>query len=190
MKKFTALILLLLMVGSTSLAFAWWDTTSGSFEDETFELGTGVRLTLSDQTTAGQGLLIPAGSFYEDEVGYTSTYSFEYDLSLLEDLGSFDLIAGLANVTVGGSAYDSDLGVHGALAFELFVNGTSAGVITPGGTLSSAGALSSTVITSVELRITLLDQTSTAFASDAQALAAYNALNGQTIAFDITFEIE
>ena len=190
MKKFTVLVLLLLMIGSTSLAFAWWDSTSGSFNDGEFELGVGLRLEL-ENTTAGQGLLVPSGTHSSSQSGHTTSYDFSYVLSLEENLGSgFSLITTLSNVTVGGDDYDGALGVHGALTFELFIDGVSQGFMTPDILISTANALSNTDSTDVELRITLLDQGTSSFANDAEALAAYNALKGRIIEFDITFEVE
>ena len=189
MRKLSVLLLLLLMIGSTSFAFAWWDSLDTSLEQE-FELGVGVRLELDNQTTAGQGLLIPAGSHFAGSSGYTTSYTFLYSLSLPEDLGDFDLAVALSDVTVGGVVFDNSLGVHGALQFELLVDGVSQGNLLPGGSASIASALSDTTATSVQLSITLLPQASTAFADATEALAAYNALNGRIIAFTIAFELE
>ena len=81
-KKLGFMIALVLLLGGSALAFAWWDNLEET-QSENIVLGEGVRISVSEDTEEEDRLLVPAGSFYADfEDDYTTEYVFTYTVSM------------------------------------------------------------------------------------------------------------
>ena len=196
MKKFLVAALLLLMIGSTSLAFAWWDRLSQEETEQTLDMGYGVRLVLENETTKNQGVLVPVGSFYAAVDGYTTEYVFTYELNLEEDLDDFDLVIDITDLKIGGVEYDQAHDVHGPLNVVIsttqgafVVNEIYANEITgPETKLRLNEVLQGNGVVTITLTFSLQNHVEDAdFEGD--LVAAYKALAGKEISFDIAFEV-
>lgn len=85
-KKLSFALLLLLIIGGSAFAFAWWDNLEQDLEDQEFELGYGVRLVV-DSVNKDSRTLVPTGSFYAAyEADFTTEFVFTYTLKLEEPL--------------------------------------------------------------------------------------------------------
>lgn len=195
MKKIIVAALLLLMVGSTTLAFAWWDRLGQEATEQTFDMGYGVRLVLEDQTTTTQGVLVPEGSFYAAVDGYTTEYVFTYELSLEEDLDNFDLLIDITNLEIGGVGYNPSPSVHGPLSViitsdqgSFVVEGYDTSISSEETNLRLNEVLQGDGTVTITLAFTLQNHTEDASFSG-NLVQAYEALAGKTITFDIAFEI-
>ena len=195
MKKLLVATLLLLMIGSTTLAFAWWDRLEQGADNQTLHLGYGVRLVLDNQTSEDQGVLVPEGSFYADVEGYVTSYTFTYVLSLEEELDNFDLLIDVTNLTIGNTPFWPAPMVHGPL--QVLIT-TSAGafeeegydtlITGPETHLRLNQVLQGDGEVTIEITFTLANHVNDAPTQGFMA-AAYAALAGKTIRFDIAFEI-
>ena len=195
MKKFLVAALLLLMIGSTSLAFAWWDRLEQGAEDQTLDMGYGVRLVLENETTKNQGVLVPVGSFYAAVDGYTTEYVFTYELNLEENLDDFDLLIDVKNLKIGGLAYDQAPNVHGPLSVVIesdkgsFVSESYDTSITgPATSLRLNEVLQGNGVVTITLTFSLQNHSEDA-AFEGDLVEAYKALAGKEISFDIAFEV-
>ena len=107
MKKFLVAALLLLMVGSTSLAFAWWDSLETTENEVTVGIGQGVTLqvNLAPQAT---DKLVPVGAVSQpdqvDEI--VLTYNVNLDRTIEEEL---DLEVEVKNIQIGNSSDNAGL---------------------------------------------------------------------------------
>ena len=208
MKKIIAFALAsLVLLGTSTVAFAWWDRLEQEATDQSLDMGYGVRLVLEDETTEDQGVLVPAGSFYAAVDGYTTEYVFTYELNLEEDLDDFDLLIDIENLTIGGVDYDTAANVHGPLSVVIetdtnqFVEWDAVGeewvAISVEGAIALGGpttnlrlneVLQGDGTVTITLTFTLMDHTEDApFEGD--LVEAYEALAGKEIKFDIAFEI-
>lgn len=196
MKKIIAFALAsLVLLGTSTVAFAWWDRLEQEATDQSLDMGYGVRLVLEDETTEDQGVLVPAGSFYAAVDGYTTEYVFTYELNLEEDLDDFDLLIDIENLTIGGVDYDTAANVHGPLSVVI---ATSEGVFETTGyddditgpttNLRLNEVLHGDGTVTITLTFTLMDHTEDAL-FEGDLVEAYEALAGKEIKFDIAFEI-
>ena len=86
-KKLSFALLLLLIIGGSAFAFAWWDNLTETEENQTLELGTGVRLELDETIATTDKILVPVGSAYASFTNdFTTAYTFTYTLSLEDDI--------------------------------------------------------------------------------------------------------
>ncbi len=195
MKKIIAVVIALAIMASSTVAFAWWDRLNQETGDQDLNMGYGVRLVLENETTSGQGVLVPTGSFYASVEGYTTEYVFVYELFLEEDLDNFDLLINLNNLTIGGVEYNTAANVHGPLSVKIE---TSVGEFVSEGYDSTIEKADSNLRINevlredesvyITLRFTLQNNVEdAAFAGD--LVEAYKALAGQIIEFDMTFEV-
>ena len=195
MKKFLVAALLLLMIGSTTLAFAWWDRLEQGADNQTLDMGYGVRLVLDNQTSEEQGVLVPEGSFYAAVDGYVTEYTFTYVLNLEEDLDKFDLLIDVNNLTIGGVDYNQAANVHGPL--QVSITTSEGAFVSEGYATEITGPNTSLRLNEVlqgsgEVIITItfsLDTHVEDAAFEGDLVEAYAALAGQTISFDIAFEV-
>ena len=181
LKKLSFIFVIALLLGGSAMAFAWWDNLEATESGQELEIGQGVRLTVADQTTSGQGLLVPAGSFYASGADYTTTYEFTYDLSLeegaLAEGFDADLIVTLENLALDGGAFADTL-------FTLDINGEE--VKDPGFTHTFTAVFDDETHTyQVVLQIALKDHPDSSLDS-----SDYEAVAGKDLTFDISFEIE
>ena len=204
MKKFLVAALLLLMIGSTSLAFAWWDRLEQGAEDQTLDMGYGVRLVLENETTENQGVLVPAGSFYAAVDGYITEYVFTYELNLEENLDNFDLLININDLKIGGEDYNTAANVHGPLEVIATIsrididsnNPLDTGTVVthtttvtgPSTSIELDEMLQGDGVVTVTLSFSLQNhEVDAAFEGD--LVEAYKALAGKEISFDIAFEV-
>ena len=174
-KKITFVFLAVLLFGGSALAFAWWDNLTEDLEDQTLELGVGVRLTVEDETTEGQGLLVPVGSFYAGETGYTTVYTFTYDLVLEEALAAgftVDLTVVIDELAITGGTYRSDV-------FTISINGEEGLSRTFSNQFDDTNAPFTVVIT-----VALKNH------PDASLQGFYDDVAGKPLTFNVSFEIE
>jgi len=187
MKKriIVVIALVMLLLGSSVAGYAYWDRLSQDTAGQ-FDIGYGVRLEVPT-SVQDERALVPAGSFYAAyEETYTTSYVFEYTLSLEDDLQNgmqADLSVDITDFVVNSIA-------------ALFNNVDSVFTITVGtdevtATSSADGTWyfddafyfeNNTVV--VTVTITLAADGSAAFdATD------YNFVSGQTSDFAIGFEL-
>ncbi len=181
MKKVFALIALAaLLVGSTVVAFAWWDSLRAD-RDETFEIGYGVRLQV-DSELQDTRALVPAGSFYAAyEADYTTAYVFEYVLSLEEPLTE----GMTANLNVEITDF-----VLGTYTYG-FNNVESVVTIDINGTTEADGAwVLENVFTDENNEVTVTVTLTLIAHPNAEFASHYAAVAGQLPTFSIGFEVE
>ena len=101
MKKFVIAALLLLMVGSTTLAFAWWDSLQVDREDIVIGIGEGVTLQVSvDPAISGE--LVPAGVIAQPN--QVTSVTLNYTVTLDREVSNpLTLEVEESNVRVGGN---------------------------------------------------------------------------------------
>lgn len=182
-KKVLVAALLFLLVGSTVIAFAWWDRRSLDGDDG-FEIGIGVRLELKEVLRPSSKALVPVGSLHaRDTENYTTAQSVVYTFSLEQSLALpvalRTTVTGLhldgvpvpdpsaLRIHIGGSDLDSIL--HESETRELFIE----------------NALREST-DSVDISITF------SFADDPGPAPeeAYALLAGKTLGFTVRFELE
>lgn len=195
-KRFIILLVALFVFGGTIGAYAWWDRLQQGANNQELELGYGVRLVLENQETEGTDILVPSGSFYANVDGYTTEIVFTYELNLEEELGAFDLLMNVKNLKVGGVDYNSAASVHGPLSVVVANDQSVAFVVEEGvyvNTVTSANTamrfnniLSDTDTIVITITFSLTDHTVDA-GFDGDLVAAYAALAGATITFDVEF---
>ncbi len=84
-KRILIVLLALVILGSTTVGYAYWDRLSQDTNGE-YEIGYGVRLNVPT-TVQDERILVPAGSFYSAyQADYTTSYVFEYTLTLEDPL--------------------------------------------------------------------------------------------------------
>ena len=118
MKKFIVAALLLLMVGSTSLAFAWWDSLETTENNVTIGIGEGVTLEV-ELDTQTDGVLVPSGVVLQPNqvTSYVISYEVDLDTTVSEAL----LLSVLeSNVAVGG---ESALGQY--IGFDIVLSSST-----------------------------------------------------------------
>lgn len=187
MKKriFAVVALLVLLLGSSVAGYAYWDQLTQDTAGQ-FEIGYGVRLEVPT-SVQDERALVPAGSFYAAyQETYTTSYVFEYTLSLadpLQDGMEADLSVDITDFMVNSIA-------------ALFNDSTSVFTITVGtdevvaatsedGTWYFDNAFyfeNNTVV--VTVTITLADNGNVNFDS-----TDYDFVSGQTADFAIGFEL-
>ena len=164
MKKFfTVATLILLMVGSTTLAFAWWDSLQVQEENITIGIGEGVTLqvALDAETT---GVLVPAGVVLQP--GQVSSYTLTYDIELDVPVDEALLLTVVeSNVQVGGQA---SLGQF--IGFDISLSSTTI----------QNDVVTATIIITLELTEAIVD---------AENLDL-NDFRNEDIVFDLTFTAE
>ena len=108
MKKFIVAALLLLMVGSTSLAFAWWDSLETVENDVTIGIGEGVTISvnLDKQTT---GVLVPSGVVLKTNDVTSVDVEFTVSLDRNDLLNELDLAVVVGNIQIDGSTDNASL---------------------------------------------------------------------------------
>ena len=185
-RKLLVALVGLFVIGGTIGAYAWWDILAKDTDGQ-LEMSYGVRLVLDDQTTEDQGMLVPAGSYFASAEGFTTEYSFEYKLYLEDDMGSFDLNIDLENLLVGGVNYLA-ASTHRALYVTVNVNGVDYVVAVENTSLLIEDAFNGTEEVIVTVNFSLASQA--AVAEPAFGEADYQAVAGQTITFDIAFEVK
>ena len=157
MKKFLVAALLLLMVGSTSLAFAWWDSLETQQENITIGIGEGViishTLTQDTETLVPSGVVMKTGDVTEIVV----TFNVQLDRTDLVD--PLNLAAVVSNVAVNGNA---------TLGSNYIVT-----VVSNPGTIQNAPV---TVTVTVSLNM-----------NSSTPSADVTAVKNQNITFDVTF---
>ncbi len=185
-KRVIAIIaLVLVLLGSSVAGYAYWDQLTQNTSGE-YEIGYGVRLEVPTSVQDTRAL-VPAGSFYSAyEATYTTSYVFEYTLSLedpLQDGMEADLSVEISDFMVNEIA-------------ALFNNVDSVFTITVGtdavaATTSADGTWyftdayyfeNNTVV--VTVTITLADNGNVNFDS-----TDYDFVSGQTSNFAIGFEL-
>lgn len=110
MKKRTLLIvaLLLLLLGSTIGAYAYWDNLTAS-QVETITIGEGTTLTVTADAVAPAGkALVPVGVILKsnDVESIELTYNVKLDQTVVTDL---DLSVVASNIQIGGSTANAGL---------------------------------------------------------------------------------
>ena len=179
MKKIIALVVLaVLLIGSSVVAFAWWDTLQQNTSN-TFNVGTGVVLQI-DGHIQDDRALVPAGSFYADyQADYTTEYVLTYTLSLEEQLKSgmkANLEIDLKNFVLG--SYNKGFNAVDSVV-SIDVNGL---VETANGQWTIVDAFTSTDNTvTVSFTFSLANTPNPAFAS------AYDLVRNQVPTFNLEF---
>lgn len=85
MKKLIIALVLVLTLGASSAAFAWWDSlTDSSTETNIITIGQGVDLVTASATInpATDGTLVPVSAALAGETGYTTSIEITYDVNL------------------------------------------------------------------------------------------------------------
>ena len=197
LKKLSFIFVIALLLGGSALAFAWWDNLEQTETNQELEIGQGVRLTVADETTSGQGLLVPQGSFYASGAEYTTHAAFSYELSLeegaLADGFVADLTVTLENLALELNGDTFEFEPH---LFTLKINDDPVTVGTVTTSIGGSNEYSYTITFdeafydengefTVDLQITLKEHPdSNLDASD------YAAVAGKNLTFDISFELE
>ena len=158
MKKFVIAALLLLMVGSTTLAFAWWDSLQTEENDITIGIGEGVTISVSLEEHI-TGNLVPAGVVQKTGDVTEVVIDFEVSLSPSELVSALNLSAVASNIAIGG---DTDLAQYVSVV------------------RSGATTIQNDVVT-VTFTVTLLMDENTPSAAVSRAQKS-------DITFDVTFE--
>lgn len=195
MKKILAVVAALVIMASSTVAFAWWDRLNQETGDQNLVMGHGVRLVLENQTTSNQGVLVPEDAFYASVDGYTTEYVFVYKLLLEEDLDNFDLLINVNDLKVGDAEYNPAANIHGPLSASIstsvgsFVSESYDDSITKANSnMRINEVLKGSDAVYITLTFKLVNQTEDAgFAGD--LVEAYEQIAGKVISFDITFEI-
>lgn len=108
-KRIMALLILLLLFGATTVAFAYWDELQQTEEDITLPVGEGVTLEVAvgDEMTPGTKL-VPSGVVLKtgDVTSVALTYTVNLDAAPLTDL-NFSVTE--SNVFIGGAADTNNL---------------------------------------------------------------------------------
>ncbi len=107
-KRLLAVLLVVILLSGTSMAFAWWDNLSQT-ENEVITIGEGVNLTVTAVAEAPAGAtLVPAGVVMKsgdvDEI--VLTYNVKLDQEALQAL---TLGVQSSNVLIGGSSTNASL---------------------------------------------------------------------------------
>ncbi len=108
LKRLMVVLILMLMVASSTIAFAWWDNLSQT-DDQTLLIGQGVTLEVDTVVTVPEGkVLVPKGIV--TKVGDVDlielTYNVKLDYEVIENL---DLSVTAKNILIGESDKNSDL---------------------------------------------------------------------------------
>jgi len=107
-KKIIAAIALVLVLGGSTLAYAWWDSLDAT-TNETITIGQGVTLQVSAVATAPSGkVLVPVGTVLKanDVTSVVLTYNVRLDLEVIDALG---LSVTASNVKIGGVTANATL---------------------------------------------------------------------------------
>ncbi len=107
-KRLMVVLILMLMVTSSTIAFAWWDNLSQS-DNQTLLIGQGVTLEVEAVVTAPEGkVLVPKGIVMKvnDVDSIELTYNVKLDYEVIEDL---DLSVIADEIMIGRSNEHSDL---------------------------------------------------------------------------------
>ncbi len=191
---------ILSLLGTSTMAYAWWDNLEET-RGARLTLGYGVRLSLKDETSAEADTWVPAGSFYAEVDGYTTSHVFTYVLDLEEDLDDFDLLIDVEGLRIGDTGYDPSSDVHGPMRVIVefdagendieFAGGGYDYVITgPNTHLRLNSVLRGDGEITVTITFTLLAQdVAWEYATAENLESAYGSLAGKTIAFDVAFEV-
>ncbi len=176
-KKLLFVLGLIVLLGGSGLAFAWWDNLDET-QSESILLGEGVRISVSEGTADEDKLLVPAGSFYATFTDdYTTVYSFSYTVSMENPLESgyeAALTISVNNWNITTPALD---------VIDYTIDADSQTSSNENLTLSSAFSDQGESYT-VQVSITLANAPS---AEDQQAV--YDALQAEGLMFDVNFEV-
>ncbi len=108
LKRLMVVLILMLMVASSTIAFAWWDNLSQT-DDQTLLIGQGVTLEVDTVVTVPEGkVLVPKGIVMKvgDVDLIELTYNVKLDYEVIENL---DLSVTAKNILIGESDKNSDL---------------------------------------------------------------------------------
>lgn len=108
LKRLMVVLILMLMVASSTIAFAWWDNLSQT-DDQTILIGQGVTLEVDTVVTVPEGkVLVPKGIVMKvgDVDLIELTYNVKLDYEVIENL---DLSVIAKNILIGESDKNSDL---------------------------------------------------------------------------------
>ena len=108
LKRLMVVLILMLIVASSTIAFAWWDNLSQT-DEQTLLIGQGVTLEVDAVVTAPEGkVLVPKGIVMKvgDVDLVELTYNVKLDYEVIEDL---DLSVIAKNILIGDSDKNSDL---------------------------------------------------------------------------------
>jgi len=107
-KKILAAVLVVLAIGGSGLAFAWWDNLSQT-QEETITIGEGVTLTVAAVAVAPAGkYLVPSGVVLKanDVESIVLTYNVKLDQAAIDAL---DLTIVATAIQIGGDTTYSNL---------------------------------------------------------------------------------
>jgi hypothetical protein len=192
-KKSLSVVFAIMLSLSTLIAYAWWDQLQVSLDVIELEIGYGSRITLSDLTTANQGALVPEGSANDGRPGYTTEYTFAFQLNFSEDLVDFDLTIELGDVTIHqagvNTPYDRTLPKYEALHMTLMSLDNSIDFF-PTSTLEITSTQTIIGLTSdqVSLPTSFFELIVTINESDINE-ETVDALAGATFSFDLMVEV-
>ncbi|MDD4210795.1 MAG: hypothetical protein PHC46_00155 [Clostridia bacterium] len=165
MRKILVLIFAVILLGGSTIAFSWWDSlTVNRLEQDIVTVGQGLELVVLDVEIdpLTDGSLVPADAILK--TGDTHEVVLEYTVRIAEPLdAALDL-----EVTVSNIEVDSVANPYGLISV----------VVTNPGTIQNSDVI---VSLSVTIDDSLLD------AEDYDA--AYLALAGNSITFEISFEV-
>lgn len=91
-------MLLITLMGSTMIAYAWWNQINESVSVTHIQIGYGTRIRLTNLTTANQGILVSQHSMLADQPGYTSMYQFAFLIEFTEDLSHSNLMLHFSDI--------------------------------------------------------------------------------------------
>ena len=107
-KKLIAVLAMVIVLGGSTMAFAWWDDLQKT-QNETLTIGEGVTLEVAAVATAPVGkVLVPAGVVLKanDVTSIVLTYNVKLDLAAVAAL---NLAVSSSNVQINGSATNAGL---------------------------------------------------------------------------------
>ncbi len=105
LKRFVFVLALLLIVGGSSVAFAWWDSLDVTEEEITIGVGEGVTLNVSSSNDFND-VLVPAGVVSQE--GQVQSYELTYTVNLDRDIDeTLNLSVSALNKAIDG---DTELG--------------------------------------------------------------------------------
>ena len=182
MKKRLVVVLLLLMVGSTSMAFAWWDSLDGFEFDQEITIGVGERLEV-EASSATLGTLVPAGTKAAAEEGFVTSIQLSYLVNVTSSFDTNTLIIDLSSSTLDDETI-AGIELYGALVIELLVNDVPI-------TLEDYAA--SVIVgeeATVVLNISLVPQDSDVFTDEEEAALAYALFSESALVIRTAFSLE